>query len=100
MPFGLTNTSATFQGLMDDLFIPYIRRFVLVFFNDILVYSPTWKAHLGHLEIVLQVLQKENLYAKYSKCQFGIHEIDYLRHTISVGGVHMEEEKVLVVIEW
>jgi len=100
MPFGLTNALATFQGLMNDVFRPYLRKFVLVFFDDILVYSPSWKDHLQHLEIVLQLLQKESLYVKLSKCSFGTSEIDYLGHTISGQGVHMDKEKVQAVLEW
>jgi len=100
MPFRLTNTPTTFQGLMNDVFRPYLRKFVLVFFDDILVYSPSWKEHLQHLDIVLQLLQKESLYVKLSKCSFGTSEIDYVGHTISVQGVHMDKEKVQAVMEW
>ncbi|XP_057755398.1 uncharacterized protein LOC130974540 [Arachis stenosperma] len=100
MPFGLTNAPATFQALMNDVFKPYLRRFVLVFFDDILVYSPHWNAHLGHLETVLKLLQQNTLYAKLSKCLFGVSEIDYLGHTITKEGVHMEKEKVKAVVEW
>jgi len=94
MPFGLTNAPATFQCLMNDIFKPYLRKFVLVFFNDILVYSSSWHNHLKHLELVLQLLKQESLYAKLSKCSFGTSEIDYLGHTISGQGVHMDKQKV------
>ena len=90
MPFGLTNAPATFQALMSDVFKPYLRRFVLVFFDDILIYSPTWQIHLTQLELVLQ---KESLYAKFSKCSFGTNEIDYLGHTVNGVGVHMIKTK-------
>lgn len=100
MPFRLTNAPTTFQGLMNDVFCPYLRKFVLVFFDDILVYSSSWHNHLQHLEIVLQLLQKETLYAKLSKCSFGTSEIDYLGHTISGDGVHMEKDKVHAVLAW
>ena len=71
MPFGITNTPTTFQLLMNDVFKPYLRKFVLVFVDDILIYSLSWQLHLKHLKTVLQVLQKEFLYAKFSKCLFG-----------------------------
>ncbi|XP_072062290.1 uncharacterized protein [Arachis hypogaea] len=100
MPFGLTNAPATFQGLMNDVFRPYLRKFVLVFFDDILVYSPSWNSHLQHLETVLQVLQRETLFAKLSKCLFGVTEIDYLGHTILGNGVHMEKDKVQAILDW
>ena len=72
MPFGLTNALATFQSLMNDIFQGILRKFVLVFFDDILVYSPSWTEHLQHLEVVLQVLKQHQLYAKLSKCSFGL----------------------------
>ncbi|XP_057746886.1 uncharacterized protein LOC130966135 [Arachis stenosperma] len=100
MPFGLTNAPATFQNLMNDVFRPYLRKFVLVFFDDILVYSPSFTLHLQHLETVLKLLQQECLFAKLSKCSFGTSEIDYLGHTISDSGVHMEKAKVQAIMEW
>ena len=100
LPFGLINAPATFQALMNDVFRPFLRKFVLVFFDDILVYSPSWHSHLHHLETVLQLLQKESLFANLSKCLFGVSEIDYLGHTINGSGVHMERDKVQAVLEW
>jgi len=100
MPFGLTNAPATFQALMNDVFRPYLRKFVLVFFDDILIYSSSWSLHLQHLEKVLQVLHTKSLYAKISKCLFGVNEIDYLGHTISQDGVHMEKGKIQAVLDW
>ena len=80
MPFLLTNVPATFQGLMNHVFRPYLRKFVLVFFDDILVYSSSWYKHLQHLEMVPQLLTKESLYAKLYKCSLRTVEIDYLGH--------------------
>jgi Reverse transcriptase (RNA-dependent DNA polymerase) len=72
MPFGLTNAPATFHALMNDLFRPHLRRFVLVFFDDIPVYSADMKSHQKHLAIALQVLKDNSLFAKESKCEFGV----------------------------
>ncbi|XP_015940693.1 uncharacterized protein LOC107466221 [Arachis duranensis] len=94
MSFGLTNAPTTFQHLMNDVFRPHLWKFVLVFFDDILVYSSSWALHLQHLEMVLKILQRECLFAKLSKCLFGMVEIDYLGHTISRNGVHMKQAKV------
>ena len=68
MSFGLTNAPATFQSLMNDLFCPYLRKFILVFFDDILVYSKSWEDHLTHLHIFLNILATNDLFAKESKC--------------------------------
>ena len=100
MPFGLTNSPATFQSLMNDVFRGLLRKYVLVFFNDILVYNPTWNSHLQHLESVLQVLQYNQLFAKLSKCAFGLTEVEYLGHTVSGEGVAMDKDKVQAVIDW
>ncbi|WVZ02924.1 hypothetical protein V8G54_023730 [Vigna mungo] len=100
MPFGLTNAPTIFQCLMNTIFQPFLRKFVLVFFYDILVFSASWKTHLYHLEVVLKVLQREHLYAKISKCTFGTQQINYLGHTIEGNGVHMDKDKVQAVLEW
>ncbi|XP_072072096.1 uncharacterized mitochondrial protein AtMg00860-like [Arachis hypogaea] len=100
MPFGLTNAPATFQSLMNEVFKPYLRKFVLVFFDDILIYSDGFTKHIEHLEVVLKLLQQESLFAKLSKCIFGSSEVDYLGHTIRGGGVHMEMAKVQAVMDW
>jgi len=100
MPFGLTNAPATFQSLMNQIFQGLLRKSVLVFFHDILIYSPDWPSHLQHLEAVLQVLQKEKLFAKLFKCLFGATEIDYLGHTISKAGIAMEKDKINAIKEW
>ncbi|KAG9444941.1 hypothetical protein H6P81_016281 [Aristolochia fimbriata] len=94
MPFGLTNAPATFQSLMNDIFRPYLRKFVLVFFDDILVYSPTWKTHLEHLRFVFQLLRTNQLVAKQSKCVFGQTEINYLGHFINRQGLLVDPKKI------
>ncbi|WVZ14637.1 hypothetical protein V8G54_012203 [Vigna mungo] len=83
MPFGLTNVPATFQNLMNDIFQGLLRKSVLVFFDDILVYSLSWSAHLHYLQ---QILADHKLYAKMSKCSFGLEQIDYLGHIVSSHG--------------
>ena len=72
MPFGLTNALDTFQSLMNDIFAGILRKFVLIFFYDILVYSANWKDHLYHLEVVLSILKQHQLFARFSKCCFGV----------------------------
>ena len=83
MPFGLTNAPSTFQSLVNDVFRPYLRRFVLLFFDDILVFSPALELHLQHLRTVLEMLLQHQLYAKRSKCVFGCSKVKYLGHIIS-----------------
>lgn len=100
MPFGLTNAPATFQALMNQVFEPFLRKFVLVFFDDILIYSPNLETHLEHLRIVLAVLRTHKLYAKQSKCAFGQSKIEYLRHVITERGVEMDVAKMQDIISW
>ena len=100
MPFGLTNAPSTFQSLMNDVFRPYLRRFMLVFFDNILVFSPTLELHLQHLRSVLELLQQHQLYAKKSKCAFGCSEVEYLRHIISGQGVSIDPRKIAAMEAW
>ena len=100
MPFGITNTPTIFQATMNNLFQPFLRKFVLVFFDDILIYSKTWKDHLIDLEQVLSILQSNQFYPKMSKCTFGKEEVNYLGHVISKGGVKEDLEKIKSITEW
>jgi hypothetical protein len=100
MPFGLCNASATFQALMNDILWPFPRRFVLVFFDDIVIYNTTWTDHLRHVCAVLDVLHQHRLYVKRSKCEFGVGSICYLGHIISASGVAMDLAKVQAVANW
>jgi hypothetical protein len=100
MLFGLLNAPATFQALMNNVLRPYLRKFVLVFFDDILIYNTLWAEHLRHLRIVLNALRAHSLHLKRSKCSFGTTAVAYLGHVISEGGVAMDVEKVAVVAAW
>ena len=99
MPFGLSNAPATFQALMNDVLRPFLRRFVLVFFDDILIYSLSWSEHLQHLRLVLDALRAHRLHLKCYKCSFGAASVAYLVHIISDGGVAMDADKVAAVTE-
>ena len=83
MPFGLCNAPATFQALMNDVLCPFLRRFVLIFFDDILIYSASLAEHLRHVRAVITVLHQHRLFVKRSKCAFGVDSITYLGHIIS-----------------
>lgn len=100
MPLGLTNALTTFQSVMNDIFRPYLQRFVLVFFDDILVYSMGLKTHLQHLETVLQTLRKYQFYANEKKCSFENYKVAYLGHVISSEGVAADIGKVTAMVKW
>lgn len=94
MPFGLTNAPSSSQSLMNAAFKPHLRKFVLVFFDDILVYNETWFDHLHHLWTALALLRHNQLFAKKSKCVFGKASLEYLGYIISDEGVFVDPVKV------
>lgn len=100
MPFGLTNASATFQSLMNEIFRPHLRRFILVFFDDILIYSKTWEDHLQHFHTILSTLENHYLFAKESKCTFGVTLVEYLDHVVSREGIVADPTKIQAIRDW
>lgn len=100
MPFGLTNAPATFQCVMNQILQSFLRKFVLVFLDDILIYSPTIVEHLHHLDLVLATLRKNQLYLKESKCTFAKDSLEYLGHIISTKGVSTDPSKVEAMLHW
>ena len=99
-PFGLTNAPAAFMDLMHRIFQPYLDHFIVVFVDDILIYSQSEMEHEYHLSIVLQLLRDHRLYAKLSKCEFWLTEVRFLGHVVSASGVSVDPEKVEAVMSW
>jgi hypothetical protein len=99
MSFGLTNASAYFMNLMNKVFMEYLDRFVVVFIDDILIYSKSESDHEEHLRLVLQKLRDNQLYAKFSKCEFWIDKVPFLGHIISNGGIAVDSAKVKEIME-
>ena len=100
MPFGITNAPSTFQGLMNSISRIFLRKFVLIFFDDILIYNKYWEEHLQHVDRALQLLKEKELYAKPSKCFFGINEVEYLGHIVSHEGVMVDPKKIKSTMDW
>jgi hypothetical protein len=100
MSFGLTNAPAYFMNLMNKVFMEYLDKFVVVFIDDILIYSKSYSDHEEHLRLVLQKLRDNQLYAKYSKWEFWIGEVPFLGHIISNGGISVDPAKVKEIMEW
>ena len=100
MPFGLTNAPTTFMDLMHLVFLPYLDRFVMVFVDDILIYSKSEEDYEGHLRVVLHTLREHQLYAKFSKCEFWLTEVRFLGHVVSASGVSVDLKKVEAVMSW
>jgi len=100
MPFGVTNVPAIFMDYMNRIFHPFLDQFVVVFIDDILIYSKTLKEHEEHLKIVLQILKEKKLYAKFSKCEFWLEEVKFLGHVISNKGVLVDLTKVATGLQW
>jgi hypothetical protein len=100
VPFGLTNAPTTFMCLMNGVFRDYLDKFIIVFLDDILIYSKTEEEHEKHLRMVLQVLREHQLYAKLRKCTFYQRKIHYLGHIISEEGIVVDPEKIEAIKSW
>ena len=100
MPFGLTNAPTDFMNLMNGIFQPYLDQFVIVFIDDILIYSGSKEDHEEHMKVVLQIMRGHQLYAKLSKCQFWLDSVTFLGHVISVEGVSVDPQKIEAIVNW
>ncbi|GJZ22626.1 putative reverse transcriptase domain-containing protein [Tanacetum coccineum] len=100
MPFGLTNAPAVFMNLMNRVCKPYLDKLVIVFIDDILIYSCDEKEHEEHLKTILELLKKEEMYAKFSKCEFWIYTVKFLGHVIDSSGIHVDPTKIEAVKNW
>nr|GEU89897.1 putative reverse transcriptase domain-containing protein [Tanacetum cinerariifolium] len=100
MPFGLTNAPTIFLDLMNRICKPYLDKFVIVFIDDILIYSKSEKEHEDHLKTILDLLKKEKLYAKFSMCEFWLKEVQFLGHVVNRDGIHVDPSKIKLVKNW
>ena len=100
MSFGLTNVPAYFMYLMNSIFMEELDVFVIIFIDDILIYSKTPEDHARHIHIVLQKLREHRLYAKFSKCEFWLEKVSFLGHILSKDGIAVDPGKVQDVLDW
>ncbi|KAD6795677.1 hypothetical protein E3N88_06573 [Mikania micrantha] len=100
MSFGLTNAPAVFMDLMNRVCRPYLDKFVIVFIDDILIYSRSQHEHAQHLKLILELLAREKLYAKFSKCEFWLREVQFLGHVVNQNGIQVDPSKIKAVEEW
>ncbi|KAD6118958.1 hypothetical protein E3N88_10229 [Mikania micrantha] len=100
MPFGLTNAPAVFMDLMNRVCRPYLDKFVIVFIDDILIYSRNQQEHAQHLKLILELLAREKLYAKFSKCEFWLREVQFLGHVVNQNGIQVDPSKIQAVKQW
>ena len=100
LPFGLTNAPAYFMDLMNRVFHAYLDKFMVVFIDDILVYSKTKEDHIEHLRTVLSTLANHKLYAKLKKCDFWMEKVQFLGHVISAEGISVDPAKITTVVGW
>ena len=100
MPFGLCNAPSTFQAIMNSIFRPHLRKFVLAFFDDILIYSPNWNIHLEHVKQAFESLRHHKIFLKLNKCAFEQQELEYLGHIVTAQGFKVDQNKIQVMLDW